>query len=74
MWWINQTCLICGQNVCSKCQIIDDELHVNRTCDQFIETKKRPPEFLPQLFIAARKFVENNWPIVAEMQPIGRID
>jgi hypothetical protein len=29
---------------------------------------------LPQLFIAARKFVEDNWPIVAEMQPIGRID
>jgi HrpA-like RNA helicase len=68
-----QTCLTCGQSVCSKCQIIDDELHVGQTCNQFLEAKESP-EFLTQLFIAAKKFVKNNWPIDDEMQPIGRID
>jgi HrpA-like RNA helicase len=68
-----QTCLTCGQCVCPKCQAIDDELHVGRTCAQLIEEKKRR-EFLPQLFIAAKKFVEDYWPIDTQMQPIGRID
>ncbi|CAF4950088.1 unnamed protein product [Rotaria sp. Silwood1] len=69
-----QTCLTCGQNVCPKCQVIDDELHVGRTCSQLIEEKKRRREFLSQLFIAAKKFIEDNWPLDAAMQPIGRID
>jgi hypothetical protein len=68
-----QTCLTCGQNVCPKCQVIDDELHIGLTCAQLAEEKKRR-EFLPQLFKAARKFVEDNWPMDSQMQPIGRID
>jgi HrpA-like RNA helicase len=68
-----QTCLTCGRSVCSKCQVIDDELHVDRTCVQLAEEKKRR-KFLPQLFIAAKKFVQDNWPIDTQMQPIGRID
>jgi hypothetical protein len=31
-------------------------------------------EFLPQLFAAAKKFAEDNWPTDAAMQPVGRID
>jgi hypothetical protein len=69
-----QTCLTCGQSVCPKCQVIDDELHVGRTCAQLVEEKKRGREFLPQLFIAAKKFVQDNWPVDAQMQPIGRVD
>ncbi|UJR19381.1 hypothetical protein I4U23_022511 [Adineta vaga] len=68
-----QTCLTCGQNVCPKCQVIDDEFHLNRTCEQLIEEKKRR-EFLPQLFLAAKKFVQDNWPLDKTVQPIGRID
>ena len=68
-----QTCLICGLSVCSKCQVINDELHVGRTCDQLLEAKK-PQNFLPKLFTAAKRFVEDNWPVDAQMQPIGRID
>ncbi len=68
-----QTCLTCGQNVCPKCKVIDDELHVGRTCTQLVGEKKHR-EFLPELFKAARKFVENKWPRDTEMQPIGRID
>ncbi|CAF0858850.1 unnamed protein product [Adineta steineri] len=69
-----QTCLTCGQNVCSKCQTIDDELHLGRTCIQFEQEKKRRGEFLPQLFLAAKKFVEENWPLDQSVRPIGRID
>ncbi|CAF4586410.1 unnamed protein product [Rotaria sp. Silwood2] len=68
-----QTCLTCGQNVCPKCQAINDELHVGRTCDQLCTEKKRR-EFLPQLFEAAKKFVQENWPTDASMLPIDRID
>ena len=68
-----QTCLTCGQSVCPKCQVIDDELHIGRTCAQVIEEKKRR-EFLPQLFAAAKKFVEDNWPTDTAMRPVGRID
>jgi FtsZ-interacting cell division protein YlmF len=68
-----QTCLTCGQGVCPKCQIIDDELHAGLTCAQLVEEKKRR-EFLPQLFKEARKFVEDNWPMDTQLQPIGRID
>ena len=68
-----QTCLTCGRSVCSKCQVIDDELHVNRTCDQLLEAKKHL-EFVPQLLKAAKKFVKDNWPIDDEMRPIGGID
>ncbi|UJR19686.1 hypothetical protein I4U23_022820 [Adineta vaga] len=69
-----QTCLTCGQNVCPKCQTIDDEIHLNKTCIQFRQEKKRQGEFLPQLFLAARKFVEEYWPLDQSVQPIGRID
>ena len=68
-----QTCLTCGLSVCSKCQVIDDELHRDRTCTQLIEEKKRR-EFLPQLSAAAKKFVQENWPVDAAMQPMGRMD
>ena len=65
-----QTCLTCSQSVCPKCQVINDELHVNRTCDEVVEEKKRL-DCLPELFKAAKKFVEENWPCDAEMRPIG---
>ena len=68
-----QICLTCGQCVCPKCQVIDDELHAGRTCVELAEEKKRF-EFLAQLFKVARKFVHDNWPLDAAMQPIGRID
>ncbi|CAF1352924.1 unnamed protein product [Rotaria magnacalcarata] len=68
-----QTCLTCGQNVCPKCQVIGDEVHVGRTCAQLLQEKKRR-EFLPQLFEEAKKFVQENWPTDANMVPIGRID
>ena len=68
-----QTCLTCGRNVCSKCQVIDDDLHFGRTCAQLIDERKRH-EFLPQLIAAARKFVDENWPVDASLRPIGRID
>ncbi|CAF0845315.1 unnamed protein product [Adineta steineri] len=68
-----QTCLTCGENVCPKCQVVDDEVHVGRTCAQVVEEKKRYP-FLSPLFAAAIKFVQNNWPLDPLVRPIGRID
>ncbi|CAF1002038.1 unnamed protein product [Rotaria sordida] len=67
-----QTCLTCGQNVCPRCQVIDDELHAEMTCDQVVEEKKRHP-FLSTLFVAAKKFVEDNWPFDPIVQPTGPI-
>ncbi|CAM4805317.1 unnamed protein product [Rotaria magnacalcarata] len=68
-----QTCLTCGQHVCPRCQVIDDELHIEMTCAEVVEEKKRHP-FLSKLFSAARKFVKDNWPFDPTVQPIGRID
>ncbi|CAF2702150.1 unnamed protein product [Rotaria sp. Silwood2] len=68
-----QACLTCGRNVCPKCQVIDDELHVERTCAQLVEEKKRR-EFLTQLFEAAKKFVQDDGPTDSQMVPIGQID
>ncbi|UJR16958.1 hypothetical protein I4U23_003856 [Adineta vaga] len=67
-----QICLTCGQNVCPRCQVIDDELHIGRTCDQVAEEKKHHP-FLSQVFSAAKKFVQNNWPFDPLVRPVGQM-
>ena len=68
-----QTCLTCGRDVCSQCQVMDDELHMGRTCAQLVEERRRGDFFL-QLFNLAKKFLQDHWPIDSLMQPIGRID
>ena len=57
-----QTCLTCGQNVCGKCRLIDDELHEGRTCEERNEAQQMLGQFLPRLFQEAETFTKNNWP------------
>ena len=68
-----QICLFCGQNVCSQCQTINDYSHINQTCEQLNQIQQRSG-FLPEMFRAARKFVQDNWPIGPDMQPRCPID
>ena len=67
-----QTCLMCGQFVCGVCEVVNDDLHENRTC---VERKARHgtmTDFLPRLFQTAEEFVRSHW--TPDLSPIIRVD
>ena len=51
-----------------------DELHMGSNMCAARRRKGDVESFVPQLFILAKKFVGDYWPIDPVLQPIGRID
>jgi HrpA-like RNA helicase len=67
-----QTCLMCDRGVCGMCRVIDDELHINRTCDQRNKARRMLGNFLQCLFRAADRFISDSWP--EELPPVVRVE
>lgn len=63
-----QKCAACSHSFCPQCGVANDELHRNKSCEEFKKLKRAirksgASRNLNVLFERARAFVQENWPV-----------
>ncbi|KAL0233379.1 hypothetical protein GEMRC1_012124 [Eukaryota sp. GEM-RC1] len=56
-------CSKCGTGQCTSCGCYSDHLHLNLSCEEYLECKKSMGDFLQQLYSKAEEFVQEQWNI-----------
>ncbi|KAL0230976.1 hypothetical protein GEMRC1_010381 [Eukaryota sp. GEM-RC1] len=56
-------CSKCGTGQCTSCGCFSDQLHLNLSCEEYLEKKKTMGDFLQQLYSKAEEFVQEQWNI-----------
>eukprot|EP01124_Arcella_intermedia_P034387 TRINITY_DN8517_c0_g1_i4.p1 TRINITY_DN8517_c0_g1~~TRINITY_DN8517_c0_g1_i4.p1 ORF type:complete len:1293 (+),score=313.93 TRINITY_DN8517_c0_g1_i4:39-3881(+) len=61
-------CRVCGYSTCTLCGVYNNDLHNNKTCEEF----KKPKDIFKALIVASTQWAKENW--APEMPPISFID